>query len=120
MIKLTWIGGDKQWMTLDDLRLHDPFLLIRYALKHKLTEKHGWEWSKYYLEADQTLNNMVHAYKASRFQQNIKFGVEVPRSTTHALKIDERDDGTNLWKQAMNTEIKQLHQYETFKVLRKG
>ena len=61
---------------------------------------------------------MVHACNASVIQQNIKFGVEVPRSTTHALKRDERD-GTNLWKEAMNTENKQLHQYETFKVLRK-
>ena len=49
MVKLTWIGGDKQRMTLDDLRLHDPFLLIRYALKNKLTDKLGLEWSKYYL-----------------------------------------------------------------------
>ena len=112
-------GGDKQWMTLDDLRLHDPFLLTRYALKNRLTDKHGWEWSKYYLQSDQTLDNMVHAYKASTFMKNIKFGVEVPRSTRHALKIDETD-GTNLWKEAMNTEIKQLHQYVTFKVLRKG
>ena len=95
MVKLIWIGQDRQWMTLDDLRLHDPFLLTRYALKNKLTDKTGWEWSKYYLQSDQILNSMVHAFKASRFQQNIKFGVEVPRSTTHALKIDERD-GTNL------------------------
>ena len=104
MIKLTWIGGDKQWMTLDDLRLHDPFLLIRYALKNKLTDKTGWEWSKYYLQSDQILNNMVNAYKVSSFQQNIKFGVEVPRSTRHALKIDAQD-GTNLWKEAMRTKI---------------
>lgn len=110
MLIVTWIRGDKQWMSLDDLRLHDPYLLVRYALKNKLTGKPGWEWSKYYLESDQTLKNMVHAYKASRFLKNIKFGVEVPRSTKHALDIDKAD-GTNLWKEAMNIEIKQLHSY---------
>src|SRR5688500_881932 len=105
-------------MTLDDdLRLHDPFLLIRYALKNKLTDKTGWGWSKYYLQSDQTLNNMVHACKAFRFQQHSKFGVGVPRSARHAFKIDETD-GSILWKEAMTTEIRQLHQYEAFKVLR--
>src|SRR5688500_7223411 len=59
---------------------------------------------------------MVYAYKASRFLKNIKFGTEVPQSTRHALKIDEAD-GTNLWKQSMNTEINQLLEYDTFKVL---
>ena len=48
MIKVTWIGGDKQWMSIDDLRSHDPYLLIRYALKHKLTNEPGWEWYKHY------------------------------------------------------------------------
>src|SRR6478735_2529933 len=62
---------------------------------------------------------MVHAYKASRFLKNIKFGVEVPKSTRHALQIDKAD-GTDLWKEAMKTEINQLHQYETFKVIKKG
>ena len=41
MIKLAWMGGDKQWMTLEDVKLHDPHLLIRYTLKHKLTEQPG-------------------------------------------------------------------------------
>ena len=26
--KVIWFGGDKQWMHMDDLRLHDPFLLV--------------------------------------------------------------------------------------------
>ena len=69
IVKLNWIGGDKQWMTLDDLRLHDPFLLTRYALKNRLTDQHGWEWSKYYLQSDQTLVSMVHAYKASNIRK---------------------------------------------------
>ena len=42
--------------------------------------------------------------------------MEVPQSTRHALKIDE-EDGKGLWKKAMETEINQLLEYETFKVL---
>ena len=59
---------------------------------------------------------MVYAYKASRFLRNIKFSVEVPHSTRHALQID-KEDGKGLWQQAMNTEINQLLEYETFRIL---
>ena len=91
-------------------------MVIRYALRNKLTGRPGWEWAKHYLHSDKTLTNMVYAYKASRFLRNIKFGVEVPQSTRHAMQID-KEDGKGLWKQAMQTEINQLMEYETFRVL---
>jgi hypothetical protein len=116
LLKITWIGGDKQWVSLDDMRLHDPYMAIRYALRNKLTSKPGWEWAKHYIDSDKTLTNMVYAYKASRFLRNIKFGVEVPQSTRHAIQID-KEDGKGLWKKAMETEINQLMEYDTFRVL---
>ena len=73
------------------MRLHDPYLLIRHALKNELINKQGWKWSEHYLNTDKTLNNMVHSYKVSRYLKDIKFGVEVPKSTKHALKIDAID-----------------------------
>ena len=42
LLKVTWIGGDKQWVFLDEMRLHDPYMVIRYALRNKLTGKFGW------------------------------------------------------------------------------
>ena len=62
---------------------------------------------------------MIHAYKTFRYLKNIRFGVEVPRSTRHALQLDKAE-GTNSWKKAIDTEINQLHEYNTFKVLGKG
>lgn len=85
LVKVTWIGGDKQWVSLDDMRLHDPYMVIRYAFINKLTGKPGWDWTKHYLDSDKAFTNMVYAYKASRFLRNIKFGVEVPQSTRHAI-----------------------------------
>ena len=116
LLKVVWFGGDKQWITLDDMRLHDPYVVVRYALKNKLTTKPGWEWTKHYLVSDKTLTNMVYAYKASRFLKNIKFGVEVPKNTRHAIQLD-KEEGKGLWREAMQTEINQLMEYETFRVL---
>ena len=48
MLKISWIGGDKQWISLVQAQLHDPFLVIRYALKNNLMTSAGWEWTKSY------------------------------------------------------------------------
>ena len=34
--KVTWFGGKSQWINQDYLRLHDPYLFIRYASGHNL------------------------------------------------------------------------------------
>ncbi|HEY9710848.1 MAG TPA: reverse transcriptase domain-containing protein, partial [Oculatellaceae cyanobacterium] len=115
-LKIHWIGGDKQWIPMEDIMTHDPFLAIRYAIRNKLTNTKEWEWTKEYMDSDTTLTKMLKAYKVSRFLKNIKFGVEVPQSTRHAFSIDA-SDGTSLWQAAMKTEINQLYSHETFRVL---
>jgi hypothetical protein len=102
---------------MDDARLHDPFLVMRYAIRNKLLKKPGWEWTKHYLDSDKTLNHMIFAYKASCFLKNIKFGVEVPQSTRHAFEMDKTKE-TTIWKDAMDSEITQLHTHETFIVVK--
>lgn len=92
MLKVSWIGGDQQWISMDNARLHDPFLIIRYALRNNLMKHPAWKWTKHYMDSDDTLNHMIHAYKASRFLKNIKFGIEVPQSTSHAMSMDETDE----------------------------
>ena len=118
-LKIQWFGGDKQWISMDNARLHDPFLVMRYAIRNKLTTKPGWEWTKHYIESDKTLNHMVLAYKASKFLKNIKFGVEVPQSTRHAIEMDKTDN-TAVWKTAMETEISQLHAHDTFTIVKEN
>ena len=84
-MKVTWIGGDKQWLTMDDMRLHDLFIVTKYAVKNELTETKGWEWTSSYMDADRTCLNIGHAYKVFTFMKTIKFGVEVPQTNRQAL-----------------------------------
>ena len=42
LIQVLWVGGDKQWLTMDDMKLHDPFLITRFAVKNDLTNTKGW------------------------------------------------------------------------------
>ena len=85
------MGGDKQWVPKDVLRVHDPFLLTRYASRHELTCASGWEWTWAYLNTDEELPQMIMANKASKFLKNIEFGVEVPQSTRQAFEIDKQE-----------------------------
>src|SRR6476620_9411764 len=50
--KVIWFGGDKQWVHMDDLRLHDPLQLVKYVITNKLLSKPGWEWTKHYVESN--------------------------------------------------------------------
>ena len=63
---------------MDDLSLHDPFLITRFALENHLTNEPGWTWTKDYVGK---LPIIHQAYKVSRFMKTIKFGIEVPQST---------------------------------------
>ena len=66
MFKVNWIGGDKQWVDMETLRLHDLYLVVKYAIQNMLTDKPGFEWTKHYLEADKVLTNMAFSYKVFR------------------------------------------------------
>jgi hypothetical protein len=56
------------------------------------------------------------ALKASRFETKYKFGVEVPHSVKHAIQLD-KENGDSMWQQAMETELRQINTYETFRDL---
>ena len=102
---VVWIGGDKQWIAIDNMRLHDPFLVTRFAVKKNLTSTPGWVWSQDYLGKLPIIN---HVFKVSRFMKHIKFGIEIPQSTKRAFETD-KIEGNNLWKDSMQIEIDQLH-----------
>jgi hypothetical protein len=110
---VVWTGGDKLWVTMDDLELHDPFLVTRFSLVNHLAIEPGWTWTKDFVGK---LPIIHHAYKVSRFMMSIKFEVEVPQNTKKAFEMDQVE-GNNLWRDSMQIEIDQLHAHETFIVL---
>ena len=115
LFKVMWLGGDKQWVKMGDLRLHDPLLVLRYGLRHKLTRKPGWEWVESFVNEDEELSRIIHAYKVSK-ATTFKFGVQVPNNTQEALRLDSAAAET-LWHQAIEAELQQINDYQTFRVL---
>ena len=113
--KVLWHSGIKQWVRMDDLRLQDPFLVIRYGMRNKLTNKRGWSWVTPFLESDELTTNMLRAYKVAT-KNAIKFGVRVPMNPRQALRFD-REENNKLWQGAIDKELAEINQYETFRAL---
>ena len=72
---------------MSDLRIQDPLLVLRYGLRHHLTLKPGWEWGEKFVNSDHQLTRIIQAYKVSK-GISYKFGVQVPKSTKDALRLD--------------------------------
>ena len=43
--KAQYLNGDKAWLTMDTLRLEDPYLLINHAYQNQLQLEPGFEWN---------------------------------------------------------------------------
>jgi Reverse transcriptase (RNA-dependent DNA polymerase) len=115
VFKVQWLGGDKAWVKMGDLRLHDPLLVLRYGLRHQITRKPGWEWVENFVNSDGDLSRIIHAYKVSK-ETSYKFGVQVPSSTRDALRLDSASE-EKLWHKAIDDELQQINDYKTFRVL---
>ncbi len=119
LLKVTWFGGDKQWVQMDDMRLHDPFLVLRYGIRNNYLNQPGWEWAKHFMSKDPQLLSIARCFRVAQDLPNIKFGIEVPKNTKHANEID-RLASSDKWKQSNQVEMKQINDYKTFITLEDG
>ena len=73
------------------------------------------------LKDNSKLNKVFKAYKAKISPQTpkYKFGVKVPQGIRRALALDQ-ENGNSLWKEAIDKELKQINDYETFRQRKPG
>ena len=145
MVKIQYKDGDTVRKPLDVVRMHDPMVCAQYAIEAGLTHYDEWKWVHHYLETNPVIHALTQVFRAavgqphSQLEQVVnppskksqrvnptlhtskkyKFGVEVPRNVKHALSLD-KENGTTGWKQAIDTEMNQLNEYKTFKLIPRG
>lgn len=54
-VKAIWGDGEESWKQADALCIQDPYLLVVYAVKHRLTQNEHWKWTGDYLQDDDQL-----------------------------------------------------------------
>jgi hypothetical protein len=121
-VQVLWSNGEKTWEKIGLIREDDPITLARYAQVHDLLGQEGWRWAKAYAQDPQKMIRMVTnvmVTKTKKRAPKYKFGVNVPKSVRQAQEYDT-GNGNTLWSEAIQKEMKQLKDFDTFEVLGEG
>ncbi len=112
LVKVHWLLDGSSWVDAGALRLQDPFVIIDYVAKKHLSKLEDFKWVKQYLEDKKQMEQIRKAFQAkvSPRTPKFKFGVQVPKGVRNALELD-KINGDTLWRDAINTELKQINDY---------
>ena len=120
-MQVRWDTGEVTWDSAASLQKDDPVILAKYAHDANLTEERGWKWTKRYTKNPKNFIRLAKVFKAQtkNFGPKYKFGIRVPRTVKEALEIDHAE-GNTMWKEAIDKEVGQLLDFDTFEALQKG
>jgi Reverse transcriptase (RNA-dependent DNA polymerase) len=114
------LNKSQSWVNFFALYLSNPTPITSFAKEHQLLEKSPFCHLIPYCKAKPSLNiSKSCTVSSSPTTVKYKFGIQVPRGIRNAISLDKKNKN-NLWQQAIDTELKQLTDYETFIVLDSG
>ncbi len=89
------------WESLKDLKESQPLEMAEYAVMQGIDHKPAFNWwVTQVLRLCKRIISLDKKQKMSYLKKNLKFGVKVPTSVDHALKID-KCNGNTLWADAI-------------------
>ena len=98
----------------------DLITLVSYAHMNHLSSRKEWNWVKEYALSHEEIQEIVKVFRdSSKLDARVKFRVEVPNGLQHAMYLDKVNNN-HLWKEAMECELKQINNYETYRALNAG
>jgi hypothetical protein len=96
------------------MRQQDPITVVEYVYEHNLQDKLGWRWAKKYRRGiTKYVNAVLRANALKKKRATYKFGIRVPDNAAHALQLD-KENGNTYWRDAINKELAEIDQYDTF------
>jgi hypothetical protein len=114
------INETKSWVNYFALSLSDPKPIISFEMKNNLLDKMPFCHLTHYCRSN-TAVDIARILKVSTSPAGIKykFGIQVAREIKNVIHLD-KNNGNQLRKEAIKTELKQLTDYQTFIVLDSG
>ena len=114
------LNKSQSWVNFFALCLSDPTPVISFAREHKLLDKRPFCHLIPYCKVKPPLDiAKIHKVTSSPTTAKYKFGIQVPKGIKNAISLDKKNNN-NLWQEAIETELKQLTDYETFIILDSG
>jgi hypothetical protein len=114
-VLVQWEDGSSQYEPLDIIGKDDPVSCAKYAKENNLLDEPGWKRFRRLVKHDKTFKRLVNQSRLTSIRRGTiyKYGFEVPRGYTQAMALDAKN-GNLRWKDAINTELAQIIEYETF------
>ena len=100
-----WKGGLTSWETLADLKESYPVQIAEYAKAVGINGEPAFAWWTEYVlkKRDRIIAKVTKRYTKITH----KFGIEVPTSVEHALRIDTAN-GNHMWRDAIDKEMENV------------
>ena len=119
-VMVEWEDGSKTYEPLAQMIADDPVTCALYAKEQGLLNQPGWKSLKGIAKRDKKMIRMLNQskYKPYRRAPTYKNGYQVPRTPEDAIEIDNHNNNTR-WQDAIDLEINQILDYQTFKDLGK-
>ena len=114
-IMVEWETGEVTCEPLQIIAADDPVSCAIYAKDNNLLELPGWKRFKSIAKRQKKFTRMVNQAKIKSYTSSpkYKYGFEVPKNYTHAMRLDEKNKNSR-WKDAADLEIAQIIEYKTF------
>ena len=115
-VMVEWESGEVTYEPLTLISKDDPITCAVYAKKNDFLDTTGWKHLKRYAK---TSKRLIRAVKQSRIRQvrasaRYQHGFQVPKDYNDAIRLDKENSNTH-WKDAMDLELTQIHEYKVFK-----
>jgi hypothetical protein len=114
------VNKNESWVNYFALSLSNPKPIISFARNNNLLDKMPFCHLTQYCRSNMAVD-IAKILKVSTSPAGIKykFGIQVPKGIKNAIDLD-KNNGNQLWQEAIKTELKQLTDYQTFIVLDSG
>ena len=114
-IMVEWENGETTSEPLQIIAKDDPVTCAIYAKDTGLLDTPGWKQFKSIAKREKKFTRTVNQAKLRSYNTAPKFknGYQVPKNYTEAVRLDERN-GNQKWQEAINLELQQIYEYDTF------
>jgi hypothetical protein len=119
-VLVEWEDGSKTFEPLTTMGADSPVVCAMYGKRMGLLDQPGWKRFKNIAKREKKMLRMINQAKLQSFRRApvYQFGYRVPRSAQEAINFD-KENGNKSWQDAMQLEMEQLKEYDTFKDLGK-
>ena len=96
-----WESGETSYISLKDIKEHNPAKIAKYVMANKLEKEAAFAW--WVRTAIKQRDSMI-SKMAKRVRKQMKFGIDIPEMYEEAVTL-EKKNGNTLWQDATRKEM---------------